>query len=135
MGVPSFSGRGGQDRARGRHLTAANTFSAFGRFNQWGGGGGWGGAVRFWADSTSGEGGGGVYYRFRPVQSIRCPRFRQIQPVGGGGSATGGAHVCKQGGGGGGGGGGGAIQSLPPPPPRGRPYIHVANTTLNTWVR
>ena len=46
MGVPSFSGRGegggggGQDRARGRHLTAAYTLSAFGRFNQWGGGGG-----------------------------------------------------------------------------------------------
>ena len=42
MGVPSFSGRGGggQDRARGRHFTAVNTLSAFGRFNQWGGGGG-----------------------------------------------------------------------------------------------
>ena len=46
MGTPSFSGRGGggggggQDRARGRHLTAANTLSAYGRFNQWGGGGG-----------------------------------------------------------------------------------------------
>ena len=44
MGAPSFSGRGGggQDRARGRHLTAANTLSAFGKFNQWGGGGGGG---------------------------------------------------------------------------------------------
>ena len=59
MGVPSFSGRGGKDRARGRHLTAAYTLSTFGRFNQWGGGGG-------------GEGGGAV-------------RFRPIQPVGGGG--------------------------------------------------
>ena len=43
MGAPSFSGRGGggggggggQYRARERHLTAANTLSAFGRFNQW----------------------------------------------------------------------------------------------------
>ena len=50
MGVPSFSGRGGgggQDRARGRHLTAANTYtlSAFGRFNKFGGGGGGGGVL------------------------------------------------------------------------------------------
>ena len=43
---PAFlEGEGGQDRARGRHLTAANTLSAFGRFNQCvcvcvGGGGG-----------------------------------------------------------------------------------------------
>ena len=35
----------GQDRARGRHLTAANTLSAFGLFNKrgWVGGGGGGG--------------------------------------------------------------------------------------------
>ena len=48
MGTPSFSGMGGQDRARGgggggRHLTAVNKLSAFGRFNQRGGGGGGGG--------------------------------------------------------------------------------------------
>ena len=74
-----WKGGGGQDRARGRHLTAAYTLSAFGRFNQWGGGGG--GAVH----------------------------FRPIQPVGGGGGGgcplsadltSGGAHVCKQGEGG-----------------------------------
>ena len=35
---PAFlEGGGGQDRAWGRHLTAAYTLSAFGRFNQWGG--------------------------------------------------------------------------------------------------
>ena len=55
MGVPSFSGRGGggHDRARGHHLTAVYTFSAFGRFSQWGGGGG-GGEV-----GVGGGGGGG----------------------------------------------------------------------------
>ena len=50
IGGPSFSGRrqggggggGGQDRARGRHLTAANALPAFGRFDQFGGGGGGG---------------------------------------------------------------------------------------------
>ena len=48
MAPPAFlEGGGGQDRARGRHLTAVNTLSAFGRFNQWGGGGGGGGAFRF----------------------------------------------------------------------------------------
>ena len=55
IGGPSFSGRRqggggggvwgggcGQDRARGRHLTAANALPAFGRFDQFGGGGGGG---------------------------------------------------------------------------------------------
>ena len=66
---PAFlEGGGGQDRAWGRHLTAANTLSAFSRFNQWEGEGG--GAVSFWADSTTG-GWGAV-------------RIRSIQPVGGG---------------------------------------------------
>ena len=37
--------------------------SAFGRFNQWGGGGGRGGEV-------------GADVSFRPIQSMRCPRFR-----------------------------------------------------------
>ena len=74
MGAPRFFGRGGgQDRAR--DLTAANTLSAFGRFNQRGG------AVRF-----------------RPIQSVRSPRFRPIPSVGGGG---------------GGGGGGGAVRFQP----------------------
>ena len=75
MGVPSFSGRGGgQDRARGRHLTAAYMLSTFGRFNQGGGGavrfrpiqpvgggggGGGGGCCPLSAGSTSGGGGGG----------------------------------------------------------------------------
>ena len=36
--VPAFLEGVGQDRARGRHLTATNTLSAFGRFNQLGGG-------------------------------------------------------------------------------------------------
>ena len=58
MGVPSFSGRG-RGVARigqgGRHLTGANTLSAFGRFNLWGEGGG---AVRF--RPIRPVGGGGV---------------------------------------------------------------------------
>ena len=71
-----------------------------------------------------GGGGGGGAVRFRPIQSMRCPHFRQIQPVGGGccplsANSASGTHVCKlllqgegapfspEGGGGGGGGGGG----------------------------
>ena len=57
-----------------------------------------------------GRGGGGAAVRFRPIQSIRCPRFRQIQPVGGGvrmyvnkGGGVG-AIQSRNGGGGGGGG-------------------------------
>ena len=34
MEPPAFLEGRGQDRARGRHLTAANTLSAFGRINQ-----------------------------------------------------------------------------------------------------
>ena len=80
MGVPSFSGRGGggQDRARGRHLTAMYTLSAFSRFNQLGGGGGGGVLSAFVRFNQWGGGGGGGC----------CPL-----------SASGGAHVCKQGGG------------------------------------
>ena len=87
----------GQDRARGRHLTAANALPAFGRFDQFGGGGGGGGgAVRFrliqpvegggggccplLADSTSGWEGGRVLFA-----------FSQFSQWGGGG---GGALVC-----------------------------------------
>ena len=55
MGASSFSGRG---RIYG-HLTAANTLSAFGRFNQRGGGGGGGCCSPLSADSISGGGGGG----------------------------------------------------------------------------
>ena len=69
---PAFL-EGGQDRARGRHLTAANTLSAFSRG---------GGAVCFWTDSTSGGGGGAV--RFQPIQPVGggggAVRFRPIQP-------------------------------------------------------
>ena len=55
MGAPSFSGRGGQDRARGCHLTAANTLSAFWPIQpQWGGGGG--GSVHFRLIQPVGEG-------------------------------------------------------------------------------
>ena len=46
-------GGGGQNRAMGRHLTAVYALSAFGRFNQFGGGGG--GAVHC---PLSGGGGG-----------------------------------------------------------------------------
>ena len=68
MGAPSFSGRGGggggHNRARWRHLTAANTLSAFGRLNQ------------------QGEGEGCV--RFEPVGGAHvCTLFLQ----GGGGGA------------------------------------------------
>ena len=58
MGTPSFSGRGGQDRARRvPFLTSGGgggVLSAFGRFS---GGGGGGGCCP--ANSTSGGGGGG----------------------------------------------------------------------------
>ena len=86
MGVPSFSGGGGQDRARGRHLTAANTLSAFGRFNQGGGGGGGGGAVRF-----------------RPIQPVwgGCPLLGRWGGGGGGGCCPLSANLTSRGGGGG----------------------------------
>ena len=58
MGVPSFSGRGGQGRARGCHLTAAYTLSAFGRFNQWGGGGGGGGGLSAFGRTANSANGG-----------------------------------------------------------------------------
>ena len=91
--------------------------SAFGRFNQWGGGGG---------------GGGGVDVSFRPIQSMWCPRSRQIQPVDGGccplsaNSASGGAHVVNRGGGGGRHSvpKGGAMAPLAPP--LGTPMLEIA---------
>ena len=76
------------------------------RFTQWGVGGGWGGGAvcfrliqpvggerRRWccppsADSTNGGGGGGEVlmsaFGFRPIQSMRCLRVQQLQPVDGG---------------------------------------------------
>ena len=72
MSGPSFSGGrgggGGQDRARGHHLTAASMLSAFGRFSQWGG------------------------VCFRPIQPVGrgAVRFQLIQPVEGGGDGGGG---------------------------------------------
>ena len=76
----------------------------------WGGGGG---GCPLSADSTGGGGGGGeevgADVSFQPIQSMRCPRFRQIQPVDDGCCALSASGVCacsKQGGGGGGGGGG-----------------------------
>ena len=56
---PASLEEGGQDRARGHHLTAAKTLSAFGRFNQCGGGGG--GFVRFRPIQPVGRWGGGVW--------------------------------------------------------------------------
>ena len=59
----------------------------------------------------SAVGGGGADVSFRPIQSMRCPRSWQIQPVDGGccplsaNSASGGVHECNKKG------GGGAIQS------------------------
>ena len=115
-----FWKRGGQDRARGRHLTAANTLSAFRRFNQWEGGG----LSTFGRFNQWGGGGGGANVSFRPIQSMSCPHSQQIQPVVNqwtvlsANSASGGAHVCKQG-------GGGRRHSVPrggamaPPPPPG----------------
>ena len=44
---PAFLEGGARIGQGGCHLTAVNTLSAFGRFNERGGGGG-GGAVRFW---------------------------------------------------------------------------------------
>ena len=58
--IPSLhvSGRGGQDRARGRHFTAANKYAVHIWPIQpvWGGGGG---CCPLLTDSTSGAGGGG----------------------------------------------------------------------------
>ena len=61
-----------------------------------GGGGGGGVAVRFRPIQPV----GGSDVCFRPIQSMRCPPFHQIQPVGGGccplsvNSASGGVHMC-----------------------------------------
>ena len=49
-----MSGRGGQNRARGRHLKATNMLSAFSRFKQRGEGGG--GCCPLSADTTGGVG-------------------------------------------------------------------------------
>ena len=102
MGVTSFSGRGGQDRARGRHLTAANTLSAFGR-----------GccplsaevAVRFRPIQPVGGGGGGG-----GVLSLSANSIDQVSALSADSSSARwrlsyrGVHVCKQGDGGWGGG-------------------------------
>ena len=109
---PAFLEGGGQDRARGRHLTAANALPAFSWFDQFGGEGavrfrliqpvrgGGEGAVHFWLIQPVGGRGGAV-------------RFQPIQPVGGGGGGGGGCtcmltfitgrgrHSVQKGGGGG----------------------------------
>ena len=95
MGVPSFSGRGGQDRARGRHLTAANTLSAFGRFNLWGGGGGGGGVLSAFGQFNQWEGGGGG------VLSLSASSINQVSALSA--DSTSGRWRLSYGGGGGGG--------------------------------
>ena len=88
-----------------------NTLSAFGRFNEQGGGGG---CCPLSADLTSGRGGA---VRFRPIQSVRCPPSRPIQSFN---HWAEGAELLLQGGGGGApfspeGGGGGAMPPLGTP--------------------
>ena len=65
MGAPSFSGKGGGGGGR-RHLTAANTLSTFGRFNQW--------AV------------GAV--RFQPIQPVGGAHVCKLSLRGGGGGGA-----------------------------------------------
>ena len=77
MASPAYlEGGGGQDRARGRHLTAANTLSAFGRFNQWGGGGGGGGGGLVWCHEKFGPGGKSV--RPGPAGPNMTPKFVRL---------------------------------------------------------
>ena len=118
---PAFleGGGGAQDRARGRHLTATYTLSAFGRLNQWGGGGavrfqpiqpvvGGGGCCPLSADSTSGGGGGGgVLSVFGPIPLVNgrcCPLSASAVGVcmyvnkGGGGAITRGGGAITRGG-------------------------------------
>ena len=121
MGAHSFSGRGegggvggGQDRARGRHLTAANALPAF-RLIQpvGGGGGGGGGCCPLLADSTSG-------WEWRLLFAFS--QFSQWGGGGGGGVCTSmltfitgrGRHSVQKGGEGG---GGATVPPAPPPPP------------------
>ena len=85
MGVPILEGGGGgrwgdQDRARGRHLTAVNTLSALGRFNErgGGGGGGGGGCCSHLADSISEMSALSANPIIQSVGEGCCP----IQPVG-----------------------------------------------------
>ena len=112
MGAPSFSGRGGGGGARigqeGRHLTAVNMLSAFGRFNERGGGGG---CCPVSADLMSGGGaGGGCCPLSSNSISEGCPPSRPIRSFN---QWAKGAELLLQG-------GGGAIQSrrggaMPPP--------------------
>ena len=108
---PAFLEGGSQNRAKGRHFTAANTLSAFGRFNQGGGGGGGGGCSllgRFnqWGGGGGGGGGG--------VLSLSASSINQVSTLSADSTSgrwrlcyRGGAHVYKQ--------GGGPWQPLPPP--------------------
>ena len=82
-----------------------NTLSAFGRYNERGGGGVLSTFGRFNERGRRGA------IRFRPIQSVRCPPSRPIQSFN---QWAEGAELLLQGGGGGEGGGGrggGAIQS------------------------
>ena len=69
-------------RARGRHLTAAYTLSAFGRFNQWEGGRG---LSAFGRTANSASGGAHV--------CKQGGRHSVPEGWGGGGGGGGGAHV------------------------------------------
>ena len=90
-----WKGGGGEEGGGADHFQpiqpvggGGRLLSAFGPFNQWGEGGccprGEGGAVRLWPIQLVGGRGGSADVSFRPIQSMSCPRFQQIQPVGDG---------------------------------------------------
>ena len=89
-GRPQLFWKGGARIVQGgRHLTAVNTLSAFGRFNEGGvavrfqpiqqAGEGGGGLSTFSRFNERGRGGGGGAVRFRPILSVRCPLSWPIQ--------------------------------------------------------
>ena len=102
-----WRGGGGQDRARGSHLTAANTLPTFRLIQPVGRGG----AVHFrpiqpLGGGGGGGGGGGVAVRFQSIQPVGGAHVCSLLLQGG----EGGRHSVPKGGGGGGGGGRGHSQ-------------------------